>query len=155
MRIPSYSVRTLLLVVLVVSTLLSRFSWNVHSNRTQRKAVEAIREMSGGVGFGEGQFLARPLSEREKSIAAQKTWFDDAVDKRTPNYVLFASVDDRAKKLGDGDVQQLISLLRQLRSVKLVELEDTAMTDEGVNQLRAALPHCSIRIRTLHGRRRI
>ena len=134
--------RTLLLMVLGASTVFGRISWNAHVNRTQQQHFRAIWKLGGGIGFEEGQFLSMPLG-KEWPAEPRRNWFDEVFGRQTPNYVLFAARNE-AEKIDDGDLDALIALLGRLPSVKLVQLQGSAVSAHGVDRLRSALPRCHI-----------
>jgi len=148
-----FSLRSLLLVTVLFSGCLAWFTHRAHMNRRQREAVHRIWKMGGLVAFKSEPTYTIPLNDNEWLAETSKTWFDDVLRVRTPEYVLFASMRGKRSDVDDDDIEELIDVLKQLPSIRYVRLDATDITEEGVARMQAALPDCMIRRPTIPPRR--
>ena len=87
--------------------------------------------------------MVRPVTNAEWDSELQRSWFYDVMTTRTPVGVLFAN------RLGlpditDDDVEELVTALKQVPTLRVVQLDGTKLTPDGVAKVKAALPFCIV-----------
>lgn len=159
MRIPRYSLRSLLLGVLLLCVGIAALAYRANAKRSEQEAVETIWQMGGAVVFEGEQYSVIPLLDSSGEFfvpsmsnkkSAWRTWLDCAFDSRTPCQVLFND-DYKLHNVNDDDVDDLIEAISRIPSIKVIFLDGTRITNEGAQRLRNALSHCEIRNPRAHG----
>ncbi len=151
-----YSLRTLLLVMLLVSIGMSWFAVKVQKARRQRTVVEAIKKLGGEVKFD------YEYGDQLPGNSADPGWFRNLLEEDFFATVVYVSFID--SRVTDDDLESLKELtqlrglnfcgtqvgdaglehLRELSHLKHLFLMNTLATDEGAAKLHQALPNCTI-----------
>jgi hypothetical protein len=147
-----FSIRTLLVLVMLLCVALSM--WVVPAER-RRRAVAAVEALGGAV-----IFVDRHKINESSSIVFIRRWLPHAyVDEA--EVVDFNFSDTEVTDAGLAHLQGLASLqgldlsntqvtdaglahLQQLKSIRWLFLRNTEVTDAGVAKLRNALPNCRV-----------
>ena len=142
-----YSLRTLLLLVVLVSVGLSWFVIQLHQSKRQRKAAEAIMKSGGVVQYSPTpETLRVPLSLRK---LLGDDFFADVVGVSVVDDAQLGHLSHFDGLQGvelDGPAITDAGLARSqgLTQLKLLSFNCTRVTDEGMKNLREALPECKI-----------
>ena len=134
-----YSLRSLLLLMLVVSIVMSGISWlttTMRRARRQREAAVAVEWLGGTVVYD------FQLDESGKEIQGAEP--PDPIGLRRylgdDFFVNVVRVNLNSTKVTDAELEQL----KGLTQLKVLELGGTKVTDEGVKKLQQAFPNCKI-----------
>ena len=157
-----FSLRTLLIVVVLLSVALGWFALKMREAERQRQAVEAISEAHGWFYYDyELDESGRLMQGQERPAPA---WLRKLVGDDFFADVVRVSLPYR-RRVDDVFLKRLMALtgLRSLRlsgtqvtdeglkhlegltKLEHLELDGTEVTDEGIEELRKALPNCDIR----------
>ena len=143
-----FTLRSLLLVVLVFSLMMSWVAVRMERGRRQKEAVERIAGLGGVIGYDyqvEDYFafatvdgeLVMPIMDFKAQPPGPR-WLRDLLGIHTltsVKYIVLAGEqidNDKMTPLGD------------LKSCEYIQLHDTRVTPEGVKKLEAALPECAL-----------
>jgi hypothetical protein len=146
-----FSLRTMLLAVLVVSMLLSWVACEMQEGTRQRAALQAVKELGGRVNYDH--------PNRKTTRSALTRYVEDHFPRGISLIVLEgpavcdASLEQlsmlthvtrlnilRAPNVTDAGLEHL----KGLTSLESLILQDTQVTPEGVERLQHALPDCQI-----------
>jgi len=141
-----FSLRTLLIVVTVLSAPLGWVGRQLLLVRRERPAIAWVEKMGGKVSF--------------HSIIAKRSWWEKTTDKWFGRRVAEVNlsntqVSDLSPLTGLKYIKVLelqysqvsdLSPLAELKNLKLLRLHNTQVSDEQVQKLRQVLPNCEIRL---------
>ena len=144
-----FSLRTLLVVVTVLTVPVGWVGWKRGQVRKQRPTITWVEEMGGNVSF------------RSRIGTDERSWWEELTDKWFGGTVRFVSLEDTQvsdlsplspladlKSLRFIDLQNTqvsnLSPLAELKSLEVLWLQSTRVSDEQVQKLRQALPNCKI-----------
>jgi hypothetical protein len=135
-RFLQFSLRTLLVFVLLVSVGMSWLGVKMEKARKQKEAVEAIREAGGWVTYdyeSDDPFAEPPMLDWTRALLGDDFFFD----------VVGVSAYLRSWLFGDEEA----AYLRALTNLTYLDLSGTEITDSGLESLRAltALEYLSLR----------
>jgi len=162
-----FSLRTLMVLMLIVSVPLGWLAYKLRQGREHRAAVEAIQRLGGRIGSRPDR-LGRPPGEEVYPgrvwVCFSRTPVRDAelAYLRGPRGLYQLNQD--ATKVTDAGLVHLKRLtqleelfldssritdaglehLRGLTQLRTVDLRNTQVTDKGVSELKKALPNCEI-----------
>ena len=164
-----FSLRTLLIVVTVLAVPLGWIGWRLEQARRERATITWVEEMGGGVYFHSSletdeqswweESTDRWFGERVRFVSLQEMQVSDLSPlaelkslrllelDNTPVSDLSPLVELKSLEwlyLTDTQVSDL-SPLAELKNLERLHLENTPVSDEQVQELRQALPGCSIR----------
>ena len=134
-----YRLRSLLVLVLLVSIALSGITWlrvKMQKAKRQRNAVETVYFLTGTVVYdfeldGSGNVVPGAVPPGPPSL--RKLLGDDF-------FADVVRVSFNGSKVGDGELEDLKCLTR----LRVMDLTGTNFTDKGVANLQQALPNCKI-----------
>ena len=115
-----FRMRTLLVVVTVVTVPLGWVGWRLEQARGERAVIAWVMETGGSVSFHHGQ----------------RSWWGKSTDKWFGKRVRSASL----QKMQVSD----LSPLAELKNLEQLYVSRTKVSEEQVQKLRQALPNCEI-----------
>ena len=139
-----FRLRTLLIVVTVLAVPLGWVGWRLGQVRREQAAIAWVEEMGGHVDF--------------RSLIEENSWWEELADKWFGGTVRFVFLEDtqvsdlsplaELKSLRFIDLRNTqvsnLSPLVELKSLELLWLRNTPVSEEQVQELRQALPNCTI-----------
>ena len=153
-----FSLRSLLVFVLIVSIAMSWVGVKMERARKQREAVEVIRKVGGGVShagflmplvpkwaravFGEDFFfdVVAVYAFGVSARAGDQTDFGDDEVAYLKRLTSLTFLELRGTQVTDAGLEHL----EGLTNLESLDLSDTQVTAQGVDALRQALPDCNI-----------
>ena len=128
-----FSLRTLLLAVLVINLPLSWFAARLEKARKQKEAVEAL-EKAGGYAFyrsqSEDRFAELLAPKRARALLGDHFFFDVVAVLAYDKSIDFKLV--TCRNLGDKE----LTYLKGLPSLEILHLGDTQVTDAGLENVK-------------------
>jgi len=152
-----FSLKTLFAIVTVLAILCGWFAFKMGEARHQRRIVDQLQELHVGVIYYD------PPSPRPMSF-----WERRCVQLLGPDFCFNVTQVNTASTLDDSRLEQLIPLLKELpkleflnlnyanvtdthlkelvsvKSLKRIRFFKTKVTDQGIEDLKAAMPHTAI-----------
>jgi len=130
-----------LLVLTTVVAIVCGAVVRVRQTRNQREAVSVVWRMRGLTAYEESRIFTAPLSESDYARRMRgRGWISDLIGEDQPIGVLFPTT----SRLSNEKLDPLIEALQRMPELKVVFLESTQVTDEGVKKLQEALPDCQV-----------
>jgi hypothetical protein len=136
-----FSLRALLVLVLLVSVGMSWFAAKLEKARRQKEAVQAIGKLGGFVIYEGNRLPTGEVPHGAPRVQAPwPSWLETVLGQD------FFWDAERVYWYGNCPelTDTVLGYLRDLPGLRLVCLEDTQVTPEGVKKLREALPECEI-----------
>jgi len=154
-----FSLRTLLVVVVLLSVGMGWFAFKMRQAERQRKAVEALKEVSGMIGYdyqtSEGRYVYSRAEPPAPAWLTRLLGVDFLSDVVVVTFLL--DVEDEALEhvdvltnliglnLSDTQVTDAgLKHLKGLANLEYLDLNGTHVTEEGIRELQEALPNCQI-----------
>ena len=134
-------------VCLLITMVIAFCVYRIRHNRQQRDAEAELWTMGALTAHGPfpAAFIA-PMGELDFSVRYRhKGWLDDLEGFSPPTAVLLSYPEYYAETISDDSVDHLSEVLGRLPSLKVVLLQGTRITDDGIRRLQAKLPHCEVR----------
>ena len=148
-----FRLRTLLILVTVVSFPLGWVGWELDQRRRENEVVAWVEEMGGVVHFY--SYIEKSgliLDARSRWEKKKDNWFGERVrivvldDTKVSDLSLLADLKNLdVLGLASTRVSDL-SPLAELKNLKRLWLSDSLVSEEQVQELRLALPNCEIEI---------
>jgi hypothetical protein len=147
-----FSIRSLLLLTLAVAVPCSWLAAEMRAAKEQREVVEEIGKLDGNVEYGNVEYDCQQEIDHGVMIYGAMTARYRLINTQSPPEWLrkmlgldfFATV-IKAYLLNSPFVTDTdLEKLKRLNQLKYVNLNNTKITEEGVNRLQQALPNCKI-----------
>jgi hypothetical protein len=135
-----FSLRTLLLLPVVVAVLSGAIVSRIHQHRQQREAVHELWHMGVETSYGIGERFSRPESGLAWIHHKHKNWLDDLLGTEQPFAVLVRKGDYYEWHYEGAGLQDFADTLRKIPSVKYVAVDETVLSDEQAERLSRELP---------------
>ena len=154
-----FSLRTLLIVVTVLSVPLGWVGWRLGEVRKERVVVAWVDNKGGKVSFDYGRIIWIERAGEEVSfIPYKRSWWEALTDKWFGERVSGVNFDntqmsDLSPLAEMKNLKELfifhtqvsdLSPLAELKNLERLKLFNTQVSDEQVKELRQALPNCKI-----------
>jgi hypothetical protein len=117
-----FSLRLLLLAMLLFGLGLGWLDWRARHNREQRRQVERVWRIGGAVLLDQGTYYELPVVPGEWQREAEKGWLFDALHSCRPLDILFVNHTGIKNKTSDKDLPELIDAVRQMPTVRRIML---------------------------------
>jgi hypothetical protein len=125
-----FRLRTLLVMVTLLSIPLGWVGWELDQRRSEKAVIAWVEKMDGKVRFQSGS-----------RIVSDESWWTRTKDKWLGERVRYVSL--VGNWIDKNDVSDL-SPLAELTSLRFFEIKRTLVSEEQVHELRLALPNCKI-----------
>ena len=134
-----FSLRTLLVFVLLVSIGLSWFALKLQQARKQREAVRVIEKLGGEVEY---DYELHEQLSMQPPEPTQPAWLRGLLG--IDFFADVACVSWSGLGIGPGATGAGLEHLKGLPALISLDLKHTQVTDEGVKKLKQAFPNCEI-----------
>jgi len=133
-----FSLRTLLLLPVIVATILGMAVSRIERNRLQREAVHDLWLIGAGTAFGPGDIFYGPGGGVAMAMHQRKNWLDNLLGTLDPCAVLFNN--DHYEY----DAKEIAKLLHGVPSIKHAFFSDNIISKEELDRLRLSVPDVQI-----------
>jgi hypothetical protein len=154
-----FSLRTLLVLVTVLSVPLGWIGWRLNHVRREHAAIALVENRGGKVSFDYGKILwVERAGEEVSFIPHKRSWWEALTDKWFGERVSGVNLDNT--QMSDlsplAEMKHLkvlfifhtqvsdLSPLAELKNLERLKLFNTQVSEEQVQELRQALPNCNI-----------
>ena len=141
-----FSLRLLLLAMLVLGLALGWLANRAQHNREQRRLVERLWRIGGAVYIDGSDVYELPVFADEWQIEANKGWLYDVRVTCRPLDILFPNHTGIKKKTSDADLDELIDVVHQLPTVRRIHLSRMFHSEAGATKVKRAFPHIYVQL---------